>query len=216
MRLVLCLFVLLALAAVPAADAAAVCADADGNGSVTVSDGVQALRAAAGLATTCTPGRCDLDGGGSVTVSDGVNVLRAAAGLSVHLACPGDGPTCTTATVTVALGVPEPIGAATLTLTYPTAVSLPGSGDAAAARVTILTTASLFGAGLPNDQEDRVRFSVLAPDGVGSGNLLAVAFDCLGSAPTATAFGCALVDAVAADGITPVVGGSCDVDVALD
>lgn len=58
------------------------CGDADDSGTVTVTDGVQTLRAAAGLSTSCTVGRCDVDGNGSITVSDGVNVLRAAAGLS--------------------------------------------------------------------------------------------------------------------------------------
>ena len=65
------------------------CGDADGSGTVTVTDGVQTLRAAAGLASSCTPERCDVDASGSVTVSDGVNVLRKAAGLSAPEACPG-------------------------------------------------------------------------------------------------------------------------------
>ena len=67
----------------------AVCGDADGSGVVTVSDGVNVLRAAAGLASTCaTAAVCDVDGSGAVSVSDGVNVLRAAAGLSAGLTCP--------------------------------------------------------------------------------------------------------------------------------
>ena len=65
------------------------CGDADASGAVTVTDGVQALRSAAGLSTGCTPARCDVDGSGSVTVTDGVNVLRKAAGLSAPSACPG-------------------------------------------------------------------------------------------------------------------------------
>lgn len=40
--------------------ARAECGDADGDGSVTVTDGVQALRAAAGLSSTCGSG-CDVD-----------------------------------------------------------------------------------------------------------------------------------------------------------
>ncbi len=64
------------------------CGDADGNGAVTVSDGVNVLRAAAGLPSTCTdPAPCDVNGNGAVTVTDGVNVLRAAAGLAVDLQC---------------------------------------------------------------------------------------------------------------------------------
>jgi hypothetical protein len=65
-----------------------VCGDADGSGAVTVTDGVQTLRAAAGLATSCVAGRCDVDGSGTVTVSDGVNVLRKAAGVAVDERCP--------------------------------------------------------------------------------------------------------------------------------
>ncbi len=74
--------VLLAAASV----SAQTCGDADGNGNVTVSDGVQALRAAASLSSSCDAS-CDLDGGGTVTISDGVNILRKAAGLSVNSAC---------------------------------------------------------------------------------------------------------------------------------
>ena len=64
---------------------AGVCGDADGNGEVTVTDGVQVLRAGAGLSSSCTadPARCDVDGNTVVTVSDGVGVLRLAAGLPV-------------------------------------------------------------------------------------------------------------------------------------
>lgn len=68
---------------------AQVCGDADGSGVVTVTDGVQVLRAAAGLSTSCAAGRCDVDGSGSITVTDGVNVLRKAAGLAVTEACLG-------------------------------------------------------------------------------------------------------------------------------
>ncbi len=67
----------------------ATCGDADGSGAVTVTDGVQTLRAAAGLSSSCTAATCDVDGSGSVTVTDGVNVLRKAAGLGAPDACPG-------------------------------------------------------------------------------------------------------------------------------
>lgn len=66
-----------------------VCGDADGSGTVSVSDGVQTLRAAAGLATTCTTAACDVDGSGAVTVTDGVSVLRKAAGLPITENCSG-------------------------------------------------------------------------------------------------------------------------------
>jgi hypothetical protein len=212
MRVLISSALLLLTSVAAPAFAADLCGDADGNGSVTVSDGVQTLRAAAGLSTTCTPARCDLDGGGSVTVSDGVNVLRAAAELSVNLSCPSTGPTCTAATVTVRLDVPEPIGAASLTLTYPASVALPGSGDAASERVTILTPSSLTGSGSPNDHDDHVDFVLIALDGVGAGPLLAVRFDCLGAAPKATSFGCALADVVTPENV-PVSGAPCTVEV---
>lgn len=193
------------------------CGDADGGGTITVTDGVQTLRAAAGLGSSCTPSRCDLDGSGAVSVSDGVNVLRAAAGLTVTLACPGGAPACSAATVTVALTVPAPVGAATLDLAYPAeAVTLPGSGDAAADRVTILTATSLVANGSPNDLDDRVRFSLVAGEGLGSGPLLRVRFDCLGAAPSASAFACTLADVYGADGLTPIDGATCAVTVASE
>jgi hypothetical protein len=77
------------LGAGPGSAAQAVCGDATGDNTVTVTDGVQVLRAAAGLSTACstTPAICDVDGSGSITVTDGVNVLRLAANLSVSTAC---------------------------------------------------------------------------------------------------------------------------------
>jgi hypothetical protein len=63
------------------------CGDADGSGSVTVTDGVQTLRAAAGLSSPCTLGRCDVNGSGTITVTDGVQVLRGAAGLPLGGSC---------------------------------------------------------------------------------------------------------------------------------
>lgn len=64
------------------------CGDADLNGTISVLDGVQTLRAAAELSSSCTPSRCDVDGNGTISVSDGVNVLRGAAGLSFTANCP--------------------------------------------------------------------------------------------------------------------------------
>jgi hypothetical protein len=69
-----------------------VCGDVDGNKTVTVTDGVQVLRAAAGLSTDCTDAICDVDVSGAVTVTDGVITLRKAAGLSITENCiPDDG-----------------------------------------------------------------------------------------------------------------------------
>jgi hypothetical protein len=70
--------------------AAQVCGDADGSGTVTVTDGVQTLRAAAGLDSMCTLATCDVDGNGTITVTDGVAVLRIAAGLDVTQNCPSE------------------------------------------------------------------------------------------------------------------------------
>ncbi len=60
--------------------------DVDGDGHVGVTDGVNVLRAAADLSSTCIASAagntCDIDGDGRVGVTDGVNVLRAAAELS--------------------------------------------------------------------------------------------------------------------------------------
>lgn len=66
---------------------AQVCGDADGDGQVSVTDGVNVLRAAAGLPGACPVERCDVDGNGTIGVGDGVNVLRVAAGLPATLAC---------------------------------------------------------------------------------------------------------------------------------
>jgi hypothetical protein len=68
---------------------AQVCGDADNSGTVTVTDGVQTLRAAAALSSTCSAGTCDVDGSGAITVTDGVNVLRKAAGVAITENCPG-------------------------------------------------------------------------------------------------------------------------------
>jgi hypothetical protein len=67
---------------------AQVCGDADGSGTVTVTDGVQVLREAAGLSSGCGT-TCDVDGSGTVTVTDGVNVLRKAANLPITENCSG-------------------------------------------------------------------------------------------------------------------------------
>ena len=64
------------------------CGDANESGGVTVTDGVEVLSAAAGLASECSTAVCDVDGSGAVTVTDGVLVLRDAAGLGPGLACP--------------------------------------------------------------------------------------------------------------------------------
>ena len=60
----------------------AICGDADGNGVVNTTDGVNVLRKALGLSSACFNADCDADGNGIVDLTDGVNVLRKAVGLS--------------------------------------------------------------------------------------------------------------------------------------
>jgi len=80
-----------ALTAIRPAPAAAqifdICGDVDDNGSVSVTDGVQVLRSAAGLSSNCTKLICDVDVNGSIGVTDGVLVLRKAALLPISDNC---------------------------------------------------------------------------------------------------------------------------------
>ena len=55
-----------AVLAPPPMARAQICGDADDSGSITVTDGVNVLRAAAALGA-CELPRCDVDGNGSVT-----------------------------------------------------------------------------------------------------------------------------------------------------
>ncbi len=68
------------------------CADPDGSGTTTITDGVQALRAAAGLDSVCSLATCDVNASGAITVTDGILILRIAAGLSADGACTGTPP----------------------------------------------------------------------------------------------------------------------------
>jgi hypothetical protein len=90
MRSALVRIVLVLSATVMLADATgwtAVCGDPDASGTITVTDGVQILRAAAGLSSGCFAKICDVDGNGNIGVTDAVNVLRAAAGLPASTTC---------------------------------------------------------------------------------------------------------------------------------
>lgn len=58
------------------------CGDADRDGVVSVTDGVLALRMAAGLGSSCLSSTCDADRDGGYGTTDGVLILRAAAGLA--------------------------------------------------------------------------------------------------------------------------------------
>lgn len=61
--------------------------DGGGDATLTVTDGIRVLRAAAELPSSCLIDFCDADASGSTTVTDGVRVLRAAAALPVALEC---------------------------------------------------------------------------------------------------------------------------------
>jgi hypothetical protein len=80
-------FFLLMLPVTAQAQIFKLCGDADGTKTVTVTDGVQVLRAAAGLTSECTDAVCDIDVSGTITVTDGVIVLRKAAGLALTENC---------------------------------------------------------------------------------------------------------------------------------
>jgi hypothetical protein len=120
--------------------------------------------------------------------------------------CDAAGSGTVTTAVTLALETTALVGSAELRLAYlPDRVRLPGVQDDAAvrARVEDLTGGELFGKGSPNNQDgdgdrepDRVRFTVVAPDGV-SGAILRVTFDrCAGADPTAaTDFACTFLRA---------------------
>ncbi|MBI3768509.1 MAG: hypothetical protein HY271_08435 [Deltaproteobacteria bacterium] len=135
---------------------------------------------------------------------------------SISCTCVATAQQCTTATVTIDLDTPQPIAAATLILDYPVdAVNIPGSGDASTvtARISMLTSAQLFGNGAPNDEDNRVRFTLIAVDGIDTGPLLSVRFDCLGAPPAVRDFTCTLDDAVALDGVTSVRSATCTLHV---
>ena len=88
------------------------CGDPNRDGTISVTDGVLVLRAAAALATDCTALVCDLDASGGVSVTDGVNTLRAAADLTATIACP-------VAAVNLIRGVTGPDGSAALLAVEP-------------------------------------------------------------------------------------------------
>jgi hypothetical protein len=73
---------LVAAAAGPLVSEAQSLCDPNGDGVISISDGVQVLRAAAQLPSLCNLDACDANGDGAITVGDGVNVLRAAASLA--------------------------------------------------------------------------------------------------------------------------------------
>ncbi len=136
------------------------------------------------------------------------------------VACPVVAPGTATTSVTISLDAAVPVGAATLLLDYPPQlVRLPslGGGTDVRARVTDLTSGGLFDKGAPNNQDsngdgeaDRLRFTLVATDGV-SGAILRVQFDRCDGAATTTAsdYACSLSAAVATDGLTPIADAAC-------
>ena len=121
------------------------CGDADGSGSVGVSDGVQTLRAAAGLDSLCTPDVCDIDGSGAITVTDGVSVLRKAAGLTITENCSGGSPAGQPATVLAEIQTLLKVGVAFATGTPVTVCENSPTGELEVDTDVDGTTTSFFG-----------------------------------------------------------------------
>jgi hypothetical protein len=120
MRIVMLLGIVIVLTAGNARSVSAqTCGDGNDDDAVSVTDGVQALRAAADLSSTCSEG-CDVDASGAVTVTDGVNILRLVAGLSFPNGCVFTGEE-TNEVVTPVTGIFDAIG------------KIPGIGGAEAA-----------------------------------------------------------------------------------
>src|ERR1051325_1128884 len=79
---------LIALLGTSNAATAGSCGDANRTGTVTVTDGVLILRAAAQLpGTICPRERCDMNLDNALTVTDGVLALRVAAGIQTSTSC---------------------------------------------------------------------------------------------------------------------------------
>ncbi len=66
---------------------AAACGDANGDGEITATDALAALRAAVELSSPCTLARCDTDHSGSLQSSDALRILKFAVGQAVVLDC---------------------------------------------------------------------------------------------------------------------------------
>lgn len=65
-----------------------VCGDGNGDGSVTSTDALAALKSAVGLASPCTLATCDVDSSGLVRSSDALRILKVAVGQDIVLSCP--------------------------------------------------------------------------------------------------------------------------------
>jgi len=67
---------------------AALCGDADQNGSIQAGDALRVLRNAVGVSVTCPLFVCDVDNSGGVQAGDALKVLKKAVGQQLTLVCP--------------------------------------------------------------------------------------------------------------------------------
>lgn len=124
--------------------------DANADGTVSVADGVQILRAAGGLSSSCDLPTCDIDGGGFITVTDGVGALRIVGGLPAtpQPAAPIPG-SAAPVDVRFQLESTAALQGYHLEITYPLAAGgFAGSADA------VQCTSSGSGAFVVNDRDD--------------------------------------------------------------
>lgn len=214
MRTVIATFILLVASAMlpPAMRGDVICGDANGDGNVTVTDGVVVLRRAADLPGACDVRACDTDANGTISVTDGVNVLRLAAELGANANCPNpdvtnvvDGVSSTdggegTLDVGVAPvptnGAPStvsnvsgssdapPGGDTTLTVSFDTQGQGSAAEIAAASSGATLIIAVLTSAGAPRDGF----FELPLPDAAGQIGVVVHWGDELGTAPFSLAF----------------------------
>jgi hypothetical protein len=122
---------------------AQVCADPDRSGTVTVSDGVNMLRAAAGLSSSCVMQICDVTLDGAVTVTDGVIALREAAQL-------GGAATCSQAQVADVVNMTQAI--------LETGIGIPGVSSARSGSLVANARATCPDGGVVDVQDTSVRF----------------------------------------------------------
>jgi hypothetical protein len=152
---------LIALVVSATTASAQVCGDANRTGTVTVTDGVLVLRAAADIPGTCPRERCDMNLDGRISVTDGVLALRLAAGVNAEVVC--------SAAQAGAL-----FGQLTKSLAFGSVVSPAARGRAAA------TTTPCADGGFASDDGSTITFVDCGADGFvtnGSVSILDVADD---------------------------------------
>jgi hypothetical protein len=67
------------------------CGDANGDGTISASDALAALRTAVGINSGCGSCACDVNNSASITASDALTILRVSVGQALTLGCP-EGP----------------------------------------------------------------------------------------------------------------------------